>query len=602
MPPVVPPPAGQRIPARSIVVRSSHALAALVGLAIAGCASSGPSVTKIVAGRVITTRSVSGHAYEHAARAALYQEDERWEDAAAEYQRAIAFDADAPELHARLAETFLALGRIEDADGEITRSLKLDTTVAGLVAQAHLRQHLGRQADAVSSLEAALKQTSFDEAADEAERLYLELADARLAVLDVAGAAKALDALSSAAAWSVTARLRAAGLAWALGDTRGAEARLREALKLEPSSVDALLELASLRAALGHESDAKQTFEDALDRSERSLDVAAAYARYLVGRGAMKEARQLADDLAGPDVDEDSVAARMELERVVRRPERALAVSAALRKEASDQAKARLPLAEAVVLEDAGRQEDAIKACLSIPRGATTFHEARLHAAAVLREQGKTAGAQKVLDEIASDASSEKLSIDVAIARSMVDEKAGDPTRGARRLDEAAASYPHNARLAMARAALEDRRGDWRRALALTAEVIEREPTNAEALNFWGYVAADHDHAVPLAMKRLVAALALEPGSSAILDSLGWAYFRTREHDRAAMFLEQARRLSPEDPEILGHLAAVRDARQDKPGAVALLREALALKTEPQVRRKLEENLHRLEAREAAGR
>lgn len=622
MPPVVPPPAA-RFPRtrawRRLVPRSPSAatvpsdaaapvpfgwgFAVTAALFAFGCASTpARPITKLVSGRVIVTRSVSGHAYEHAARAMVYEGEDRWEEAAAEYQRAIAYDADAPELHARLGEAFLALDRAEDAEAEIARSLKLETTVDGLMAQAHLRQRRGRQTDAIAALEAATAQTSFGDDPDQAERVHLELADARLAALNTAGAGTTLEALCSAASWSVTARLRAAGVAWALGDTTRAEARLREALALEPAQVEALLQLAWLHAALGKEAEARETFAQALERSERSLEVAVAYARYLVGRGALDEARQLADDLAGPDVDEDSVADRMELERTVRRPDRALAVAAALRKEASDQAKDRLPLAEAVVLEDAGRHEDAVKAYLSVPHGAATFREARLQAAAVLRDQGKTGGAIKLLDEVSTNSSGSKSTVDVAIARSLVDEKLGDPTRAARRLDEVATDHPSSARLAMARAALEDRRGDWRRALAIAGEVIAREPTNAEALNFWGFVAVDHDHAVALATRRLMVALALEPGSAAILDSLGWASFRSRDPERAAVFLEQARRLSPDDPEILGHLAVVRDARADKGGAVALLREALELKSEAPVRRRLEEQLRRLDARDAAGR
>jgi len=69
-------------------------------------------------GRQIATRSVDPDAYEHAGRAFLYEDQERWEDAAAELQRALAFDGDSPELHARLAEIDLRFGKVADAASE----------------------------------------------------------------------------------------------------------------------------------------------------------------------------------------------------------------------------------------------------------------------------------------------------------------------------------------------------------------------------------------------------------------------------------------------------------------------------------------------------
>ncbi len=59
-------------------------------------------MTKIVNGQVIVTRAVSPEAYEHVARAYLYEEEERWQEAAAELQRALPFDAEAAEVRAEL--------------------------------------------------------------------------------------------------------------------------------------------------------------------------------------------------------------------------------------------------------------------------------------------------------------------------------------------------------------------------------------------------------------------------------------------------------------------------------------------------------------------
>ena len=49
-------------------------------------------------------------------------------------------------------------------------------------------------------------------------------------------------------------------------------------------------------------------------------------------------------------------------------------------------------------------------------------------------------------------------------------------------------------------------------------------------------------------------AVDLEPRSGLILDSLGWAYFKLGDYDRAVVHLERAVELTPGDPVINEHL------------------------------------------------
>ena len=83
---------------------------------------------------------MSPEAYEHVSRAALYEEDERWQEAAEELQRALPFDPEAAEVRAHLAELFVRLGRLDDAADEVKRSLEIAPTVDGYLAEAHLAE------------------------------------------------------------------------------------------------------------------------------------------------------------------------------------------------------------------------------------------------------------------------------------------------------------------------------------------------------------------------------------------------------------------------------------------------------------------------------
>lgn len=579
------------------------AIIALAVIAATACATTPRTITKIVNGRVIATRAVTPSAYEHMSRAMVYEEEERWNDAAAELQRALVYDNESPELQAHLAEVFMRLDRLDDAASSIQASLALGETPDALVAQAHLRQLRGDPGGAVQSLERAATLVSFTEDGAEAENVYLELGDAALVALDSARARRAFETLCDRAPQSLTGRLRLAAVAWATGDLTETERRLKEALAEEPNQLDALLSLGVLYAATGRTAQARARYVEALDRSEGAAEIATAYARFLVATGDRKEAEQLADDQPAFDPkDGESLLKRVELERVAKRHDRALALLKTVEQsEAADELKVRLPLMRAQLLADQGKRAEAVTGLLAIAKNAPTRLEARLQAAEILREDGKGAEAARALAEGEVDpGEGERADIELAVARALADERRGDPARGIRYLEEALARHPGSLRLTLTIAALEERRGHWRRALDLAEQVLAKDPGSVEVLNFWGFVAADHNHDLTRALRRLVAALSLDAGSGSIIDSVGWAHLKVGDLKKAALFLEQAARLEPTDPEVLAHVGELYVRRSEPERAAGIFRKALENKPEDALRRRLEETLTRLESRKAA--
>ena len=154
----------------------------------------------------------------------------------------------------------------------------------------------------------------------------------------------------------------------------------------------------------------------------------------------------------------------------------------------------------------------------------------------------------------------------------------------------------------MARAAVDERRGDWQRAVERGERLLARKPHSVEALNFVGFVAADHAHDMARTIKRIQAAMVMSPGSGAVIDSLGWAYFKAGDLARAETFLEQAGRLEPGDPEVLQHLGDLYAKRQERDRALAAYRRALGFKPSDRVARELGDRIRTLEAKSAAGR
>jgi tetratricopeptide (TPR) repeat protein len=573
---------------------------------LGACANRLPPVSKLVNDRRITTRSVNASAYEHASRAFMYEEEERYQDAAAELQRALVFDDESPELQAHLAEDFIRLGRMDDAVAAIAASMKIEVTADGLMAEAHLRQARGDALGAVEPLRKAMELVDFGDEPDKAQDTYLELAEAQIVALDVSAAEATLVELCRREPASINGHMRLMAVSWALGDVAQTEAHLRQALNEEPNQIEALTGLAWLLAAQGREPEARHVFRDALDRSDSAPEIAAAFARFLVSIGDRTGAEQLAEDMVPSltAVGADGFPAAIEMERSARRLDRALALIA--KAEASgmaDDAKIRLALNKAALLKDKGQGEQAMAALLAVPKDSVLYYESRLRAAELLRESGKTSeAAEQVKQAVKAAGEDPERKLETAIAQAFVDEKRGDAVMATRRLETLRTRHPDYGPLTLSLAMIEERRGAWPRALSLVEGLLKKKPGAVELLNFWGFVAADHGHDLPLARKRLQSAAARDPGSSALLDSLGWVSFRAGELDRAGLFLEQAGRLDPNDPEILTHLGDLYAKRAEPARAILSYRKALEQKPDERLRRRLEESLSRLESQRAAGR
>jgi tetratricopeptide (TPR) repeat protein len=581
----------------------------IVGL-VGGCATAPQPITKIVNGRIVETRAVSPEAYEHVARGYLYEEEDRWQDAAAELQRALPFDPDAAEVRAELAELFIRLGRRDDAADEIARSLASMPTVEGYLAEAHLAEARSEEPsakpakDPIPSLEQAARLALADEDAEQIETTHLELCDVQIGTLDLSAALETVRRLVHAAPETQRGRVQLAALAWTMDARDESATALTAALDDEPADVEARVLLAELQAAGGHDKEAKTSFAEAIDRADAPLEIAIAFAGWQVLRGELGEAQELADRLNADVPDVDALEQAAALERTVKRPERALAFAERARKLGAGPGRVAIMIAAALAEKD--DQAGALKSYRGVAKSDPLYFEAGLRLAELLRDKGKLEEAQQALEAIAGSASDSPHKIELAFARSQLEEKRGDAARAAHVLDDALAEKLGDGqlenRLILERAAVDDRRGDWQRAISRAAEILAREPRNVEALNFAGFVAADHAQDLPRAIKRLQAAMALSPGTGGIVDSLGWAYFRSGDLARADSFLEQAGRLEPADPEILGHLGDLYAQRHEHDRALATYKRALTLSPSDRIARELGERIRTLDAKSAAGR
>jgi len=99
-----------------------------------------------------------------------------------------------------------------------------------------------------------------------------------------------------------------------------------------------------------------------------------------------------------------------------------------------------------------------------------------------------------------------------------------------------------------------ERTGRWKEAEADLTQALKLRPDEAELLNYLGYAWIDRGERLQEAMGMVEKAVAANPRSGAIVDSLGWAHYRLGDYKKAVEILEQAVELEAGDPEINNHL------------------------------------------------
>jgi tetratricopeptide (TPR) repeat protein len=109
-------------------------------------------------------------------------------------------------------------------------------------------------------------------------------------------------------------------------------------------------------------------------------------------------------------------------------------------------------------------------------------------------------------------------------------------------------------RLLYARGVAYERTGQWPLAEADLKGALALAPDQPELLNYLGYSWIDRGEHLKEAMAMVEKAVGQSPRSGAMVDSLGWAYYRLGDYKKAVEKLEDAVELEAGDPEINNHL------------------------------------------------
>jgi tetratricopeptide (TPR) repeat protein len=123
-------------------------------------------------------------------------------------------------------------------------------------------------------------------------------------------------------------------------------------------------------------------------------------------------------------------------------------------------------------------------------------------------------------------------------------------------------------------AMLADKLGKFDAAEKHLRHLIKLKPDHAHAYNALGYSLLERNVRIKEALGLVERALQLTPDDHAIMDSVGWGYYRSGKLDESVAMLQRAFAGNP-DPEIAAHLGEVLWIRGDRMEAAKVWQDSL---------------------------
>jgi len=416
--------------------------------------------------------------------------------------------------------------------------------------------------------------------------------------------------------------LRPGFLAW-IEFGQGDQAKAVEALRAL-SGIEGLRVFLELHMALLHDAGGRAAEADRFYRSAAgSLDsgplrVTQAYASFLARSGRRQEAVALWDKYlaASPDSSIAEIARQRLAEgkpprRLAGKPAEGMAELLINLAGALQQETATLPaliygrLADylrpddpdtlnliAGLLENDDQYEGAVELYRRIPRESDLSWSARRAAAANLAQLKKVDEAAKLLEEMAGERR-ERWDALLLLGNLWRSEKQFPKAVDAydRAVARVAKLEERHWNLLYVRGIANERAKNWPRAEADFKKSLELKPNEPYVLNYLAYTWVDRGEHLEDAKRMLDEAVRQKPDDGAIVDSVGWAYYRLGNMEKALEFLEKAIELAPEDAAINDHLGDVYWRVGRRAEARFQWNRALSLNPEPEDVPKIKEKL-----------
>lgn len=134
-----------------------------------------------------------------------------------------------------------------------------------------------------------------------------------------------------------------------------------------------------------------------------------------------------------------------------------------------------------------------------------------------------------------------------------------------------------------------ERKGDFAEAEKQFQKCLKLKPDFAGALNYLGYMWAEHDMKLEQARDLIEKAVKLEPKNAAYLDSMGWVLYKLTKPKEALDYLLKAVELSEEpDATVYDHLGDIYAALNQRDKAREAWQKSVSLEANEAVKKKIE--------------
>nr|WP_217355897.1 tetratricopeptide repeat protein [Ruegeria arenilitoris] len=215
-------------------------------------------------------------------------------------------------------------------------------------------------------------------------------------------------------------------------------------------------------------------------------------------------------------------------------------------------------LLSAELLEQLSQYDLAAEAYRKVPTDSSDFHAAELGRAEILAQSGKPDAAIEVLENLAARQPNLP-SVHVALAdlQRRQENYAAAVTSYDRAIELTETGSGGNWFLHYARGICHERLKAWDKAEADFRRALELNPDQPQVLNYLGYSLVERQEKLEEALDMIERAVAIQPDSGYIVDSLGWVLFRLGRYDEAVEHMERAVELMAVDPVVNDHLGDV---------------------------------------------
>ena len=345
-----------------------------------------------------------------------------------------------------------------------------------------------------------------------------------------------------------------------------------KALEIEPENVEALLSRAQLQVETGNADEALMPVEEFLNRNDENATAQLGLARLLVEASKFERATVQFDVIASKfpdDADAHLTIGLLALEiQRVQKAETYLQRVVALEQHLDE---ANYYLGR---ISDSRREyREAINRYTEV-EGGDNYITSQIRSAELHGLVGEVEKGRELIANLKTYTDEPVVQIELINSESRLLNNDDQHEESLKVLSEGLERYSDDASLLYSRALVAERLDKRELFEADLQKVISAQPDNGYALNALGYFLVDRNERLDEAEKYLTRALELQPSDPAIIDSVGWLYYRQQKYDKSIDMLRKAHDILP-DPEIAAHLGEVLWVSGDETGATKVWEEAL---------------------------